>query len=161
MKKIILLTLCVLIFNCKKNSNDTTIPNSYKTTKINKKNTKPNTTQAFLENVKNLEKDIATNPIEAFKKSASTQAKEVIYITNDNLNTSLNLAKKHTYAVITVEDHTIIKLNLKDCKPSNAWDACMPKAEGYIKKGDLIYQNDYCNNIIGLPDNQERILYLF
>ncbi len=161
MKKIILLTLCVLIFSCKNNSNDTITPNSHKTTNNNEKNTKPNTTLAFLVNVKNLEKDVATNPIEAFKKSATTEAKEVIYITSDNLKTSLNLAKKHDYAVITVEDHTIIKLNLQDCKPSNAWDACMPKAEGYIKKGDLIYQNDYCNNIIGLPDNQERILYLF
>ena len=37
----------------------------------------------------------------------------------------------------------------------------MPKAEGYIKKGSLNYNNDFANNIIGVPDNQKRIMYLF
>ena len=37
----------------------------------------------------------------------------------------------------------------------------MPKVSGYIKKGELQYQNDFMNNVIGLPDNQERYMYLF
>jgi len=37
----------------------------------------------------------------------------------------------------------------------------MPHAEGYIKKGGLTYKKDYINNIIGLPDAQERTMYLF
>jgi hypothetical protein len=37
----------------------------------------------------------------------------------------------------------------------------MPKCEGYIKKGKLNYKSNYMNNIIGIPDNQERVAYFF
>jgi hypothetical protein len=37
----------------------------------------------------------------------------------------------------------------------------MPYVEGYVKKGELQPKADYANNIIGLPDTQERIMYLF
>jgi hypothetical protein len=37
----------------------------------------------------------------------------------------------------------------------------MPRAAGYVKKGDLVYMNDYVNNVIGAPDAQKRMLYLF
>lgn len=116
----------------------------------------------FLKAVKSLEVDTSNNPIEAFKTDATNQAGNVITLNKDNIKDALNEAKRFKYAVITVANHTIVKLmDLNDCKLSGAWGVCMPKAEGYIKKGDLIYQNDYANNIIGLPDNQERLLFLF
>ena len=63
---------------------------------------------------------------------------------------------------IIVANHTVIKItDFNDCKPSASWGTCMPMAEGYIKKGVLQHEKDYCNNIIGLPDNQKRTLYLF
>ena len=37
----------------------------------------------------------------------------------------------------------------------------MPYAEGYIQKGKLIPQSDYINNIIGRPDLQQRVMFLF
>ena len=82
-------------------------------------------------------------------------------VNKDNIKDALAKAKDFKNVVITVDNHTIVKLDVNDCKPSSAWSACMPKAEGYIKKGDLVYQNDYANNIIGLPDGQERLLFLF
>lgn len=117
---------------------------------------------AFLKNVKSLEKDTSTNPIESFKKQASKTAKKVIKIKKSNIAKSLDKIEDYNYAVFTVGDYTIIKItNLEDCKTSGAWKTCMPMGEGYIKKGKLLYQNDYLNNIIGLPDSQERLLFLF
>lgn len=51
--------------------------------------------------------------------------------------------------------------NSMDYKPSRSWSACMPSAEGYVKKGKLIKQDNYLNFIIGTPDSQERIAYFF
>lgn len=167
MKSFTLLLIVLLIFSCK-DENRTNTPSVNKENKVVSSKTNPKTettkgiiTIPFLEDIKSLKNDTTTNPIETFQETAKISAKAIISLNKDTVAPALNQAKDYTYAVITVANHTIIKLNLKDCKPSNAWDACMPKAEGYIKKGDLIYQNDYCNNIIGLPDNQERILYLF
>ncbi|WP_397364131.1 hypothetical protein [Olleya sp. R77988] len=166
MKNLAILFICVLALSCKENNKQTeTYTNTTtqtETTNTPEKKVVSNTsTIAFLEDIKSLEKDTSNNPIETFKKAASANAKEVVTLTKDNIKDALAKAKNFDHVVITVKDHTIIKLDLNDCKPSGAWAACMPKAEGYIKKGDLIYQNDYANNIIGLPDNQERLLYLF
>ena len=37
----------------------------------------------------------------------------------------------------------------------------MPTVEGYIKKGKLNYKKDFMNNVIGIPDKQERVAYFF
>ncbi|WP_282070257.1 hypothetical protein [Olleya namhaensis] len=166
MKRITMALICILILGCKEDPKAKKLDNNSKTETTNntvktaKKST--NTTSiAFLENIKNLEKDTSNNPIDSFKKEATPIAKKVINITKTNIKDALTTAKNYKHAVITVEDHTIVTLDLEDCKPSGAWGACMPKAEGYIKKGTLQYQNDYANNIIGLPDGQERLLFLF
>lgn len=164
MKNLAILFICVLALSCKEDSKQ---PETKTTTQTETTDTKENkvesntSTIAFLEDIKNLAKDTSSNPIENFKDAAKTSAIEIITLNKDNINDALTKAKNAKHAVITVKDHTIVKLNLDDCKTSGAWAVCMPKAEGYIKKGDLIYQNDYANNIIGLPDSQERLLYLF
>lgn len=109
-----------------------------------------------------LEKTRNKTPIISFKKFADTEADKSIILSKKNISSSLTKVKKFKYCIITVGTHTIIKVSdFKNCKQSGAWGTCMPIAEGYIKKGTLKHQNDFINNIIGLPDNQERTMYLF
>ncbi len=119
---------------------------------------------AFLDDVNTLEnKDITgKTPIISFKESAKANADKTIIITKENIKSALLTAKEYKHAVIIVENHTVVKItDLNNCKDSGSWAACIPFAEGYIKKGTLNYKKDYANNIIGRPDTQERILYLF
>ncbi|QCE41201.1 hypothetical protein [Psychroserpens sp. NJDZ02] len=169
MKHITIVLLCIIALSCKEEKRKIATPKNTKTetTTTNQKKIEPvetvekNSTIAFLDNIKSLKHDTSSNPIATFKTEASTSAKKIISLNKANINAALDKAKKFKYAVITVENHTIVKLDLHDCKPSGSWSACMPKAEGYIKKGELIYQNDYANNIIGLPGRQDCQLYLF
>lgn len=167
MKHLTYLLILVLAFSCKedpKEKVDTKVESTIQTettTQNTKKEIESNTNLSFLEDIKNLEKDTSANPIETFKTKATNVATKVIKLNKDNIKDALTKAKNFKNVVITVDNHTIVKLDVNDCKPSGAWSACMPKAEGYIKKGDLVYQNDYANNIIGLPDGQERLMFLF
>ncbi len=116
----------------------------------------------LLEDMSALEKDTSPNPIESFKTSAKSNAKKIILINKENIVSSLEEAKGYKHAVMTVGIHTIVKVtDLSNCKTSASWGACMPYAEGYVKKGSLQPKADYVNNIIGIPDSQERSLYLF
>ncbi|WP_417557955.1 hypothetical protein [Mesoflavibacter zeaxanthinifaciens] len=159
MKHLAYLLILVLAFSCKDNQKEKTDTKVESTTRT--ENTETTTDLPFLKDIKSLEKDTSANPIEAFKTIATNLATEVVKLNKDNIKDALTKAKDFKNVVITVDNHTIVKLDVNDCKPSGAWSACMPKAEGYIKKGDLAYQNDYANNIIGLPDDQERLLFLF
>ncbi len=117
---------------------------------------------AILEDIKVLKKTGNKTSIVSFKKFADTEADKSIKISKKNISSSLTKAKEYKYCIITVGAHTIVKiLDFKNCKQSGAWGTCMPMAEGYIKKGELKHQKDFINNIIGLPDNQERTMYLF
>jgi len=121
-----------------------------------------NTVTEFLRDVKSLESDTNVNPIVSFKVLAEEIAKEKLTLSKDNINEALILAKNYSSCVIVTENHTLVKIeNLDDCKQSGSWNACMPKCSGYIKKGNLNFKNDYLNNIIGVPDNQERFAFFF
>lgn len=151
MKQISILLLFIIALSCKEENK-----------KIDVKDIKKSIVTNFLKDVKSLENNTLKNPVKQFKKEAKTSVREIIKINKDNIIAALKKAEKFKYAVVIVEDHTIVKItNLENCKPSGSWSACMPKGEGYIKKGVLVYQNNYINNVIGLPDNQERLLYLF
>ncbi len=116
----------------------------------------------FLKNIESLEKEESNNPINAFREAADASAERVIALTKENMSEVLTEAKKYKYCVITTGDHTIVKIDdPENCKQSGSWGACMPYATGYIKKGELIFQEDYINFIIGRPDDQERTAYLF
>jgi len=116
----------------------------------------------FLENIKSLENKEYKTPIKTIKEFAISNAKKSIKLTKKNIKTSLIKAQDYKHCVIIVGVHTIVKISdLKNCKQSGSWGTCMPHAEGYIKKGGLQYKKDYINNIIGLPDTQERTMYLF
>lgn len=167
MKHLAYVLILVLAFSCKEDQKekvDTKVESTIHTettTQNTEKDVETDTDLPFLIDIKSLEKDTSSNPIEAFKTKATNVAIEVVKLNKDNIKDALTKAKDFKNVVITVDNHTIVKLDVNDCKPSGAWSACMPKAEGYIKKGDLAYQNDYANNIIGLPDNQERLMFLF
>jgi len=117
---------------------------------------------AFIDAPKSLEDVRDRNPIVAFKTAAEEVADKVISLDKDNINEVLEEASEYKHCVITTADHTIILIDdLEDCKTSGSWEACMPHGEGYVKKGELEFQDDYANNIIGRPDEQERTVYLF
>ena len=74
----------------------------------------------------------------------------------------MSSAKEYSNLVITTGNHTIVKIiDINNCKQSGAWGVCMPFANGYIKKGELIWQEGYINNSIGIPDSQVRKAYFF
>lgn len=117
----------------------------------------------FLNNISSLENvEGKKNPIVKFKELAANEANEVMSISKDNIDDVISKAKQYKNCVVTVKDHTIVKISdVNDCKQSGSWAACMPYAKGYIKRGDLVLQEDYINNIIGLPNSQERTAYFF
>jgi len=116
----------------------------------------------ILKDIKTLKNKENKTPIISFKNFANSKADKSISLTKTNISSSLIKAKEFKYCIITVGNHTIVKiLDFDNCKQSGSWGACMPHAEGYIKKGELKYKKDYINNIIGLPDTQKRTMYLF
>lgn len=121
-----------------------------------------NTVTHFLVDVKSLESDTNINPIVAFKNLADGIANDKIVFTKENIKEVLINSRDYTSCVIVTANHTIVKIeSLDDCQQSGSWKACMPKCKGYIKKGVLNFKEDYMNNIIGIPDNQERVAYFF
>lgn len=117
-----------------------------------------------LKNVSNLEDwtDEHHNPIEVFAAAAKSQAAKSIDLDKSNMGSALEEAATYRYCIITVGNHTLVRVgNMEDCQQSGSWGACMPYVKGYIQKGGLEKQEDYMNNIIGTPDNQERVMYLF
>lgn len=116
----------------------------------------------ILNDIKLLKNKEHKTPIITFKDFATSSAEKSIKLTKKNISASLTKAKEYKHCIIIVGIHTIVKISdLNNCKQSGSWGACMPHAEGYIKKGELKYKKDYINNIIGLPDSQERMMYLF
>lgn len=114
------------------------------------------------EEVSEITNEIAGNAIEIFNEEAAKEADKVIELTEFNMGKALETAAKYEACIVVVENHTLVKVvDLKDCKKSGSWTACMPMCEGFIKKGDLQPKKDYMNNIIGRPDKQKRTMYLF
>lgn len=114
----------------------------------------------FIQNFESLTK--VKDPINAFKAGAESIADEAFDL--DSENAKLMMTKVHDYpkTVIVVEDHTIVlTTNQDECLESASWKACMPFSRGFIKKGNLVFQEDFANNIIGTPDNQKRTIYFF
>jgi len=153
MKKLFIISTLALLFSC---SADTE-----KQTKENTNSSQSTLVVNFLNDVTSLEKQEG-NQIVKFKEAVKTIAEQTITFNKENIEEVLSQAKEYKYCVITTGDHTIIKIDdVENCKPSGSWGACMPHAKGYIKKGELVAKEDYINNIMGIPDSQERIMYLF
>ena len=148
-KQIILVLISVLFLSCKKEKKAKT---SLEVKSVVVSN--------FIKDIKSL-KDVK-NPIDLFLDEVMDVAEKKEAINKENIAQILKEAKNYTSIVIVVSDHTIIKIDdIDKCKESGAWSTCMPYAKGYIKKGTLVYKEDYCNNIIGIPDSQKRTAYFF
>ncbi len=168
MKNILFIALVTVVFACnseKKTNNETQenhIPKAKTEAKTNVNSNSVGMVSNFLLDVKALETIKGENPIALFQKLAADKASKVLTVSKDNIESILSLAKTYKNCVITTGDHTIVKIvDINNCKPSGSWGACMPFANGYIKKGDLMFQEDYINNIIGIPDSQVRHVYFF
>ena len=172
MRYIILTALLALIFGCtsdNSNSNNeqpvATVSNkaaAEKTIVVEKTSAKTTIVGDFLNDVTSLEDTDSKQPITAFQEAAASSADKTMSLSKSNVKDVLAEAANYKYFVILIGDHTIVKVeNVADCKQSGSWGACMPLGTGYIKKGKLIFQDDYINNIIGRPDSQERTVYLF
>ena len=121
-----------------------------------------NIVSKFLSDVKSIESDTNTNPIVAFKDLAEEIAEDKIVVSKKNIKKVLIKSKEYSNCVIVTGNHTIVKIiSFDNCQQSGSWEACMPKVEGYIKKGKLNYKKDFMNNVIGKPDKQERVAYFF
>ena len=126
----------------------------------NKEN--PNTVSLFLADVQSILLDTNKNPIVAFSELAKGISEKNIRLKKNNIASALEEAKEYSNGVIVVENHTIVKLiSFNDCQKSGSWGVCMPKGEGFIKKGNLNYKSDYINNIIGTPSSKKVTLFLF
>ncbi len=133
-------------------------------TSLNAQDSKASTIKDFLKDVISLENENISNvtPIKSFNEIAKTKAEDAIIITKENIGEALKEAQQYKYCVVTVGLHTIVLVSdLENCKQSGSWGICMPYGEGYIQKGSLSPQKDYINNIIGVPDAQERMMFLF
>tara|TARA_R110002072_G_scaffold113861_8_gene243664 strand:- start:2 stop:472 length:471 start_codon:yes stop_codon:yes gene_type:complete len=116
----------------------------------------------FLRKTSSLEKIESSNPIERIQEVAEKVADHKVVFNKRDIQSLLEVARDYSGFFIIVENHSIVKIeDLDNCNPSGSWNACMPFGEGYIKKGELVLQEDYINNIIGLPDSQKRIAYFF
>ncbi len=122
----------------------------------------PSMVSLFLADVTALVADTNANPIVAFAELAAKESDLSMELKKENITKALDKAKGYAHGVIVVENHTIVKItSLEDCQKSGSWGACMPKGEGFIKKGELNYKSDYINNIIGIPSSKKVTLYLF
>ncbi len=102
------------------------------------------------------------SPISSFNKIAYKQAAKSIVLTKDNMAASLEEAAGYKTCIITVGVHTIVKVTDMNKKiMSGSWGCKIPYGEGYVQKGNLNKKEDYLNNIIGVPNSQRRMMYLF
>lgn len=132
------------------------------TTQEEKVTQEDNIVVQFLKEINSLKDFESKTPVADFQKEVELVAQKAISFNKDNIKTVLEEASNYKSWIIIVEDHTILKIkDLTNCKPSGSWGTCMPMGEGLIKKGAFVNKEDYINNIIGLPDNQKRIIYFF
>lgn len=114
----------------------------------------------FVNNIESL--NSVKDPIKSFIASANIASSKTSALNKENAGSVFEELSNYKSFVVVVEDHTVVLVtNVQDCKQSGSWGACMPKGNGYIKKGELVYQEDYINNIIGRPDSQKRTVYFF
>ena len=151
MKKIVIITFALLVFSCSSDVNTNSATNEG--TAI---------VSEFLQDIASLVDVTSKTPIADFEEAAKATANKILELDKHNVESVFSEAKTYKNCVIITGNHTIIKIvNFDDCKQSSSWGYCMPLGEGYIKKGDLVSQEDYINNIIGRPDSQKRTVYLF
>ena len=127
--------------------------------------TKVETLKTFLDGIVTTETATIdeAEPIVGIKALADSKADKKIMLTKESIQSDLDEIGKYKSAIIIVGLHTIVKVtDAPNCQQSGSWGACMPYGKGLIQKaGSLEQKENYINYIIGIPDSQERTLYLF
>lgn len=102
-------------------------------------------------------------PIISINEIAKSKAEKTIEINSENIGKALLEAKSYKHCLISVNKHTLIRvISFTDNSPSGAWRTVMPLCKGYIQKSGILYEKkDYLKNLIGRPDSQIRMMYLF
>lgn len=101
-------------------------------------------------------------PIKAIASLAKRDADKTINLDPENIAQALEEAKSYAEAIIIVGNHTVVKItDFNDCKKSSSWKTNMPYGKGYVQNKGLNKCSDYLNQLIGQPDKQTRVLYLF
>ena len=102
-------------------------------------------------------------PIISINEIAQEKADKAIEINRESISKSLLEAKNYKHCLISVDGHTIVRvISFTDSSPSGAWRASMPLCKGYVQKSGVLYEKkDYLKNLIGRPDSQVRMMYLF
>ena len=101
-------------------------------------------------------------PINAIASLAKRDADKTINLDPENIAQALEEAKSYAEAIIIVGNHTVVKItDFNDCKKSSSWKTNMPYGKGFVQNKGLNKCSDYLNQLIGQPDKQERVLYLF
>ncbi len=102
------------------------------------------------------------SPIASINKLAFDKAEKTIALTKENIKTSLQEAKNYKNCIVTVGVHTIVLITDKNKTiMSGSWGCRVPYGQGFVQKGTFNFKEDYINNIIGVPDSQRRIMFLF
>ncbi len=102
------------------------------------------------------------SPISSINKLVFAQAEKTISLTKENIEKSIQEAKSYKSCIITVGIHTIVLVSdINNTTFSGSWDCRMPYGKGYVQKGAMNFKEDYINNIIGVPDSQRRMMFLF
>ncbi len=125
---------------------------------------KTETLTAFLDGIISFENATINQgtPIADIKTLAAEQAAVTKDLTKESVKEVLETAKDYHFCVITVGEHTIARItDLEYTQMSGSWATAMPMGEGYVQKNGLNLKNDFLNNIIGIPNSQERKVYFF
>lgn len=128
-------------------------------------NKKPEKLKGIVDDIIQIDPDnlSGSEPISQLAKVAAEKADKTISLNKSNMAQSLDEARKYNKVLIIVGTHTLVKIkDLDDCQKSTAWGTCMPKGISLTQKdGDFKKETDYINNLIGLPDGQNRTMFLF
>lgn len=105
----------------------------------------------------------SAEPIAQLATILLEKADKSISISKSTISEALAEGKNFSKVIIVVGKHTVIIVeNFDDCKQSGAWGACMPLGTSLIQKsGSFTQKEDYINNLMGIPDTQERKMFLF
>lgn len=116
----------------------------------------------FIANTSVLESANENTCIADLIESAKVSADKEMSISKENIQEFYDEIDKGSKGVIVVGNHTVVLIDaVSDCKQSGSWGVCMPMGKGYIKRGELEKHEDYINNIIGTPDSQVRLGFIF
>lgn len=107
--------------------------------------------------------DLEGNPVQQLIDDAKKNADQKLTFYVANADKALEVASGYEYAIVITGNHTVVRiLSYDDTEMSGSWGIPMPLVEGYIRRGGRMEPvADYMNNIVGMPDDQDRKIYLF